>query len=410
MRNTDPVNRLRTVIGRLAVASRPVRGPVLDLLVVLFVLSLSLGHESWNSPLTDRAAWFFDIALVLPLLLRRRWPGEVFAVLSALALAQWLMDVQSGGDVAFIWALYAVGVYETRRPVIIGAVVIAELGALMAAFRWHPQETENGLNNAVALTAMVIAPLALGFYIRTRRAYIVTVLERAATAERERDQQALIATVTERARISREMHDIVAHSLSVMIALGDGAAIAAARSPADARAAMLQSSALGRQALGEMRKLLGDLNGDEFDGEPGELAPQPGIGDLDALIKQVRAAGPEVELVIDGPPPELAPGAQLTIYRMVQEALTNVLKHAPGATRATVTLRYRATGVDIEIENDDRAVQVPAVPTESRSPGRGLTGMRQRAAAFGGKIEAGRRPTGGWRVSTHLELEDQNPR
>ena len=400
------MDRVRSMIGRLGTATHAARRPVLDVLVVLFVLSFARGNEHWGDDASNSltaTTWIIDLALILPLIGRRRWPAQVFGLIAAVALVQWLMNVQIGGDLAVLFSLYAVAAYETRRWAIIAAAAIAELGVVMAAIRWAPNASANAFTNALLLTATTTAALALGFYFRTRRAYLASVLERAATAERERDQQALIATATERARISREMHDIVAHSLSVMIALGDGAAIAATRSPEDARAAMLQSSALGRQALGEMRRLLGGLNGDDIPADASALTPQPGIADLDELIQQVRSAGPEVDLLIVGHPPDLAPGAQLTIYRMVQEALTNVLKHAPAATRATVTLRYGSTGVDIEVDNDDGGR--PAVPTAA-GPGHGLTGMRQRAAVFGGTVEAGRHSDGRWRVTTHLALED----
>jgi len=356
--DTGPVDRLRSPAGRLAAAGQAIRRPVVDVLIVLVVLFVSLSRDRWGGAPVEPVAWILDVVLVLPLLWRRRRPAEVFLLIAALALIQWLLDVRVGADLAVLFALYAIGAYESRRVAIIGCTVIAEFGVVMAALRWvptHPDgQSANRLTTALLLTGTITAALAIGFYMRTRRAYLSSVLERAATAERERDQQAVIATATERARISREMHDIVAHSLSVMIALSDGAAIAATRTPEAARTAMLQSSTLGRQALGEMRRLLGGLNGDLGHGSgggsdpaehvaaldvidpdaPAELAPQPGVADLDALVELVRAAGPAVDLVIVGPRPDLPPSSQLTIYRMVQEALTNVLKHAPAATRA----------------------------------------------------------------------------
>jgi signal transduction histidine kinase len=278
---------------------------------------------------------------------------------------------------------------------------------ILAATRWAPAGIE--LTGIILLTGTTAAAWILGVYLRTRRAYINSVIERAATAEHERDQQALIATVTERARISREMHDIVAHSLSVMIALSDGAAALATRAPEQAKTAMQQSSDLGRQALGDVRRLLGTLNSDDETSDT-VLDPQPGIAQLDTLVKHVRSAGLAVDLVITGQAPDLGPGAQLTLYRMVQEALTNVLKHAPSASRAVVTLRYGSDCVDIEVENDDPR------PATDRTPlavpgrgGHGLTGMRARAATYDGTVQAGRRADGGWRLTSRLHFEEQHP-
>lgn len=411
IRENDLVDR-RTMMNRLVTAANAVRQPVIDVLVVLLTLMFALGNDHFDAPRDTPQVWIFDVALVLPLLWRRRWPVGVFGTIAAVALVQVFVDVQAGGDLALLVALYAVAAYEPRRFGIVAAILIAEVGVVVASVRWVPG---NRLNEIIQLSTTMTVAWVLGVWVRTRRAYLASVLERAKTAEHERDQQAQIATAIERARISREMHDIVAHSLSVMIALSDGAAIAAHRTPEAAQTAMLQSSALGRQALGEMRRLLGGLNGNPQDdatvlASAPDLSPQPGIADLDELINQVRSAGPAVDLVIIGQPPELAPGAQLTIYRMVQEALTNVLKHAPSATRAMVTLRYRATGVDIEVENDSPAGALTVPAAVASTPGHGLTGMRERAAAFGGKVEAGQRSGGGWRVTTHLELEDQDTR
>jgi signal transduction histidine kinase len=408
----EATGRLTNVgADRLVATAIAIRRPAVDVLVVLLALTFAFGNDHFDRPDEAPLVWAFDLALVLPLLWRRRQPAIVFLVIAAVALVQWWIGLEAGGDVAVLVALYTVGAYEPRRLGVVTSLVVAQIGVVMAAVRWAPPD--NGLSNAILLAGTVTAAWVLGSYVRSRRALLSSVLERAATAERERDQQAVIATATERARISREMHDIVAHSLSVMIALSDGAAITATRTPEAARTAMLQSSALGRQALGEMRRLLSSLNGagpGDHD-DAAKLTPQPGIADLDDLIDRVRSAGPAVDLVILGHPPDLAPGAQLTIYRMVQEALTNVLKHAPAATRAVVTLRYGASVVGIEVENDDRPRAPDGVrPAETPAAGHGLTGMRERAAVFGGTIEAGRRSDGGWRVTTHLELEEQNTR
>jgi signal transduction histidine kinase len=256
---------------------------------------------------------------------------------------------------------------------------------------------------AALLAGTVTAAWMTGVYARTRRAYLTSVLDRAATAERERDQQTLLATAAERGRISREMHDIVAHTLSVMVALSDGAAMSVERDANAAGEAMQQSSALGRRALADLRRLLGGL--DEPDGAV--RAPTPGLNQVDALVGSVRAAGLPVELAMTGQPADVPPGLQLAVYRLVQESLTNVLKHAPTATRAVVTLSFGVSTVDLDVVNDGHARTVAA--ESGRSVGQGLTGMRERAAVFGGAVDAGPTPLGGWRVATRLTFgEDAN--
>jgi signal transduction histidine kinase len=201
------------------------------------------------------------------------------------------------------------------------------------------------------------------------------------------------------------MHDVVAHSLAVMIALADGAARSATSTPERAADAMGKVSATGREALGEMRRLLGVLQ-DAGDGGGGR-SPQPGLDDLDALVAQVRSAGPRVTLAVAGVPGAWGPGAGLAVYRIVQEALTNTLKHAGPDAAARVRLRYAADGVEIEVTDDGgrrpRAVQPPGA-----GHGHGLAGMAERAAAFGGVVTAEPCADGpGWRV--HAQLRPAEP-
>jgi signal transduction histidine kinase len=190
------------------------------------------------------------------------------------------------------------------------------------------------------------------------------------------------------------MHDIVAHNLSVMIALAEGATYAMDTSPERAAEAIQRVSATGREALVEMRRLLGVLR-DESSAHP--LEPQPSLGRLDELLARVHAAGIPVTMDLDGDPHELADGVQLTVFRVAQEALTNTLKHADRPTRAHLALSCRPGAVELEVTDTGNGQAVAA-----SSQGRGLHGMRERAATYGGKLEAGPRPHGGWRV--HLRL------
>lgn len=395
---TAGLRRAGAALGRSAAA---------DAALVLVALVLVLGNDRWGD---ERGSFgpaaLVDAALFLPLLVRRRWPSAVFVAVAAVAFVQWAADIRASGDFAVLAALYAVGAYERRRVAVAAAAGIAQVGVVLATVRWAPPG--HGLGAAVLLTGTMTAAWVLGVTMRTRRAYVASVLDRAVTAERERDSRALLAAAAERARISREMHDIVAHSLSVMIALSDGAGAAVAKSPLDAQQAMAQASTVGRQALGEVRRLLDVHRESPGIGEPQD-APQPGIDEVAALVDQVRAAGLPVDLVVLGERPELPASAELTAYRLVQEGLTNVLKHAPGASRAVVTLRHAPGRLDIEVENDEPPVRSRAVTGDggvvAAEGGRGLAGMRERAAVFGGTVDAAARAGGGWRVSGTLRLD-----
>jgi signal transduction histidine kinase len=367
-----------------------------DLLVATAVATASIVSDLFDQASLTWAV-LFDLALAVPLLWRRRRPVEAFLVVAAVALVQWITGTLAG-DLAVLIALYSVAAYERRRWTVPLAAGIAGVGVALAILRWAPPgET---VRVAVLLTGTVSTAWIAGIYVRTRRAYLASVLDRAATAERDRDRQAQVAVAAERSRIAREMHDVVAHNLAVMIALSDGAAASTRTDPEEATQVMQQASAVGRQALAEMRRLVGVLRSDG----PGHRAPQPGDADLDDLVERVRSAGLGVDLVVTGQPGRSSAGAQLTAYRIVQESLTNVLKHAPRASRAVVTLRYDPTAIDVEIANDD--LGRPARWGEWRQ-GHGLTGIRERAAVYGGTVHAGPLPGGGWRVATRLDLDDR---
>jgi signal transduction histidine kinase len=332
----------------------------------------------------------FAVSLSLPLVWRRRHPTLVFAVLAAVAFVQWLVQINVHADVALLIALYTVAANESRVRAVAAAAIL-ELGAVLVAV------SDSGFREFVGLSALSVAAGVLGTSVRNRRALLASLEDRAARLELERDQQGLIAAAAERARIAREMHDIVAHNLTVMIALADGAVFAAERTPEKATSAMETVSLTGRQALAEMRRLLGVLRDDE---KSSTLVPQPGLPQIDQLVDQVRAAGLPVTLEVAGDGRALPAGAQLTVFRLVQESLTNCLKHAGASAVARVRLRYAADSVDVEITDNGPGRARPA-----DSSGRGLDGMRERAAVYAGTVEAGPRANGGWRVHARLSLE-----
>jgi signal transduction histidine kinase len=253
---------------------------------------------------------------------------------------------------------------------------------------------------AILLTAVTAAATAIGLYVGTRRAYLDELRDRADRLQREHDQQAALAVAAERARIAREMHDIVAHHITVMVALSDGAAAASSRSPERAAEVMATVSATGRQALADTRRLLGVLR-DDLGGEA-DLQPLPTLSDLDELLGRVRDTGLPVRYEVHGATPSIPAGIQLTLYRLVQEALTNTMKHAgPGAT-ATVCVRYATDQVRLEVTDDGGGSPRPAA---ARGPGRGLAGMRDRVSAFGGDVSTGPTDGHGWRVSATMRLD-----
>ncbi|MET8850804.1 histidine kinase [Amycolatopsis sp. NPDC004625] len=362
-----------------------VRGSLLPALLLLNVVTT-------RPPRELPVAVAFTVVLVLPLAWRHRAPRTVFAAVAVFASVQWLLDVQLPADLALLVALYTVAVHSELRDTLAAGAVLAA-GGLLACLRWA---TEGAfLTPFVAVTALIVAVGVFGVHVRTHRAYLAAVEERAVRLERDHDQQARVAVAEERTRITREMHDIVTHNLSVMVALTDAAVYAQHRSPGKATTAMLQISETGRQALTDMRRSLGVLRA----GEPDALRhPLPGIAQLSTLADQMGAAGLPTGLEIHGGFTHVPATAQLTVHRLVQEALTNTLKHTPAGTRATVRIECAAETVTVDVTDTGPGTPSPA------TTGHGLTGMRERAAAYGGTVRAGPLPDGGWGVHTRLFL------
>jgi signal transduction histidine kinase len=332
----------------------------------------------------------FSALLVAPLALRRRYPAATFTFAVVVALVQWVSDVDLAAAASLLIYLYTVASRYPMRATVL-ATGVAEVGALLAAIRW-PQGLE-WTETFVLLSGLVLAAVLLGVNVRRRRQALGALTERAEQLERERDQQAVIAAADERTRIAREMHDVVAHSLSVMVTLSEAAAVKQAAEPERAATAMRQVSTTGRQALDEMRRLLGVLRTQDA---PRSRQPQPGIAQIDALLDQVRSTGLAADLTVTGTPVPISPGAELTVYRIVQEALTNTLKHADQPSRVSVAIAHRPDAVTVDVRDD--GVSRP----EAGTAGHGLTGMRERAAVYGGTVNAGPRPAGGWRIRADL--------
>ncbi|MER7210616.1 histidine kinase [Streptosporangium sp. NPDC000239] len=354
------------------------------LVAVILLGCVVLNDRVYGSP----GPLVLQVALAAPLVWRRHAPFTVFCVVAGAALVQWFADVQTLTDVALLVALYTVAARSAWRYALAAGVVL-EAGVLLAAARWAAP-ADRFLNSAAFLTAVVVAVAVTGVNTRIRQ-------ERAVRLEHERDQRERLAVAEERGRIAREMHDIVTHNLSVMVALADAAVFAQRYSPERAEVAMRQISGTGRQALTDMRRSLGVLRADEPDAS---RHPAPGLAELEPLAARTRAAGLSVRLSLEGDVSAVPAAAQLTVYRLVQEALTNTFKHTPSGTRAAVRVRCSGDAVTVEVVDDGPAARVPGPPSD----GHGLVGMRERAAAYGGTLEAGPRDGGGWRVATRLTL------
>jgi signal transduction histidine kinase len=355
----------------------------LDALIVAVVVGLS----SLRAPddRGDLMSWLFTVALALPLFWRRRAPIAVFATIAAVALTAWALDVRAFGFSALLVALYTIAVRSSLR-LLVAAAIVLEVGVVLASVRWAPHQRWD--DSLIALTGLAVAAGVLGINGRHRQSLLASLRERAARLEAERD----LAAAGERSRIAREMHDIVAHNLSVMIALADGAVYALRDAPESAELALRKAGDTGREALTEMRRLLGVLREDDA---AGARRPQPGIGQLDGLVEQVRAAGIPTTLTISGAPPEhVSRGLQLAAYRIVQEALTNALKH--GGLAASVELTWIGSRLRLDIANHGPESSAPA------GEGGGLRGMRERAAVYDGAVSAGPQGAGGWRVVAEL--------
>jgi signal transduction histidine kinase len=337
--------------------------------------------------------WFgaLGAAVILPVAVRRVWPIPVLAVVvTALAALTALGQAKLDLDITLGMAIYTVAV-TCRRPVAVAALVGTETvlicGLIAASATAHgPPDKAHSLLAAGALWFA-------GDSVRERRRYLAACREQ--EAERGR-----VAVREERVRIARELHDVVAHTLSVVtFQAGVGRKIGATR-PGEALVALRAVEVTGRSALEELRRILGLLRDD--DGEAPSLVPAPGVGDLEELAGTVRAAGIPVALAVTGEVAALPPAASLTVYRIVQEALTNVVKHAPGAS-ATVRVQAGRDGVLITVDND-HGTGGAGPPGGARH---GLVGMTERAAAFGGTLDAGPVAGGGFQVTAFLPFPSQ---
>jgi signal transduction histidine kinase len=383
---------------------------VVDSLLAIGLFVVCSGWFSFSR--VSRPDLWFVAALTLPLILRRRAPIVVFLVIALVAFVQWTTTTPLVADSALLVALYTVAAECDWLAVVVAALTL-EIGVILATEHWTP--IGNYSKSLIFLTGMAAASLFAGVVVRALRSQIDWLAERAARLEFERDQQTFLAAAAERARIAREMHDVVSHNIQVMVTLADAAAVAQRSDPGRATEAMRDVATTGRQALGDMRRMLGLLrDGKERADSVGTgagsgegFAPQPGLAELDGLAERVRSTGLTVSLSRSGTPFELSGAAELTVYRIVQEALTNALKHAESARSVTISLAFDDPEVTVLVVDDgsavaDRPHDTPTVGAGRNGSGHGVLGMAERAAAFDGSLAAGPRAGGGWQVAVTL--------
>jgi signal transduction histidine kinase len=377
----------------------------------VFLLGISVvgGTANQEAAGTDLPAIVIPVTLLLCLViaLRRRLPEKMLLLAVAVGVAQLALDVSVvPADFALLVITYTVASNGTRWASRL-ALTAGLCAAPLSQLRWPDGNTSGAGHVAIVVFQMVPFALAwvLGDSLRTRRAYFAQLEERAARLEKEREAQAKVAVAAERARIARELHDVVAHNVSVMVVQADGAAYVLDSAPDQAKKALETISGTGRQALAEMRRLLGVLRTGEHQ-ESGEYVPQPDVEQLDDLVEQCRSSGLPVDFKIEGTPRPLPSGVELTAYRIVQEALTNTRKHGGPNTGASVRLVYFDDGLGLLVEDDGKGAP-HELYEEGGADGRGhgLIGMRERVGMVGGTLDAGPRPGGGFRISALLPLK-----
>ncbi|MEV6960905.1 histidine kinase [Streptomyces sp. NPDC051207] len=355
-------------------------------------------HNNAHHP--DVPGWLvlaLSLGLSVPLLWRRRHPAAVLLAMAPFALVNAWTGAALQAALLQLCVVYHIALARPPRDLWwASALTLAPVAVSTARYgegSWDQQIGSQLMSTAVAIL--------IGITVRTRRTHTEALEDRARRLEIERDQQAQLATAAERARIAREMHDIIGHHLSVITGLADGGKYAATKAPERAAQALDAIGTTSRQAMGELRRLL-DVLREEEDGSA-ELSPQPTLTDLDQLLTGVRSAGLPVTTTVHGDP-ALPPGRQLTVYRVVQEALTNTLKHAGPHATADIVFSYGPGGaVTVTVTDSGRGGR-----PVTASDGRGLPGMRERTALYGGTLEAGPRPAPeqGWYVRLHLPEEN----
>jgi signal transduction histidine kinase len=373
---------------------RPYGTHAADLAVVALAMATEI--EIWNSDLVSRP-WALSLLaplMSLPLLLRRRYPVVATMTVLVAVTAMAFVDATGTNDLdtlflAILVTSWSIGAHNDKRHAVAGLIAVWVATGIVT-HRFPEQSVADTLWPIGFFTATWLA----GFVLSRRTEHNIQLQELAARLQVEREDEARQAVQEERARIARELHDVVAHSVSVMVVQAGGVRRLLRDDQAREREALLVVEQIGRSALTEMRRMLGVLRTEGETATPA-LTPQPGLAYLDRLLDQVRQAGLDVDLHVVGEPRTMPQGVDLSAYRIVQEGLTNALKHAGGG-RADVTVRYGETSVELEVADDGLGAP------EEDGMGHGLVGMQERVALYGGTLEAGPRDEGGYLLRAML--------
>jgi signal transduction histidine kinase len=370
-----------------------------DAVFAVVVLLVAVAAMHANGSLSDgpvlARSWLVLFGAAAPLVVRRRYPWVAAPAVAVAYLLATQLDVDEVA--ARLPVLVMIYTAAAMLELAEAAAIAALLAAAVVVALGDAQSDGTNYNQYLAQLLTLLVCFLVGRTVHTQRAYTRALEERARTAEAGREATAREAVFSERRRIARELHDVVAHHVSVMGVMAAGARRALVRDPAAAGEALGTIEQTGRTTLRELRRLLDVLRKD--DETDAALSPQPGVAGLEALVAQVREAGLPVELVVSGEPEQLDPGIDLTVFRIVQEGLTNALKHAGPAT-ATVRVAFAKDRVELRVD-DDGAGGVDGRP----GAGHGLVGMRERVSLYGGTLSAGRGAGAGYSVVATIPIE-----
>jgi signal transduction histidine kinase len=369
---------------------------------MLFAVVFVVGSTSPAYGIPTWVAYGLALASTLPAAVRRYWPLPVLGVVLAGSVAAMAIGTGKDPSVVVAFVLYLVALRFPRRTsaaVLAGALALTTAGGVAGGWALGQNQVSGVASRLVTSAVVITAGWVIGAAVRQQRAYTTGLAEQAERRAQEQLAEGRRAVTEERLRIARELHDVVAHSLSLIaVQAGVGNYVASAH-PEEAARALASVEATSRGALREMRRLVGVLR----DGDPAgpDLGPAPGLADVGQLITGTADAGVRVVLEVRGTQRPVSPGVDLTAYRIVQEALTNVVKHAQ-TTASRVVVTYQEDALCLEITDDGRGAPAAAVPT---APGHGIVGMRERAGLYGGEFHAGPLPGRGFRVTARLPLD-----
>jgi signal transduction histidine kinase len=389
----------------------------IDILITIAfaVLALLNLYVNWgqNSILSSVLAVLLTLLVILPLIFRRRYPLGVLILMTMAVIAFRTSAIPESSFISYalLLAFFTAGAYgqQRYRNLIRGVSALLIISLLIYEIFFQQRGTDFPTQTILYQLSVILLNIFLfaaawwiGEVFRTRDQRELELQEKTRQLEKEKDENARRAVMDERVRIARELHDVVAHHVSVMGIQAGAARRILKQQPDKANEVLSQIEASSRQAVAELQRLLGFLRADN---QVDDIAPQPSLQQLDALVNQMRLTGLSVSVKIEGEKIQLPPGVDLSAYRIVQEALTNTLKHA-GPVNADVIIRYTGNAVELEIK-DNGNTPVAEINAE-KGAGRGLIGMRERVSLHGGEFFAGRIPAGGFDVKARLPLTGWN--